>query len=92
MSTGSTSEADARRAADEFARERGLVLVGHVLDGDMEPERCASPIYTVLSGFPTEWWVVLAVDEHAEVLRSSTVIGISKRTGVAHLLGDAGDE
>ena len=82
----------ARRIADEFARERGLVLVGPVVDGEEEPERCAFPIYNVPHDYPASWYVVLAVDEQPVALRSSRVIGISKQTGVAHLLGDAGDE
>jgi hypothetical protein len=61
-------------------------------DGDAEPERCAFPVYLMPSGYPSEWWVVPAGDEHPVILRSSRVIGVSKRTGEAHLLGDAGDE
>jgi hypothetical protein len=92
MTSEHISIVTARRIADEFARERGLVLVGPVLDGEAEPERCNVPIYLKPPDYPASWYVVLAIDEHADVLRSSRVIGVSKRTGEAHLLGDAGDE
>lgn len=92
MLTEPISIVRARRIADEFARTQGLMLVGPVLDGEAEPERCDFPIYMLPPDYPEGWFVVLAIDEEPIALRSSRVIGVSKWTGAARLLGDAGDE
>ena len=57
------SIATARRIADEFARTQGLVLVGPVIDGEAEPDRCSFPIYILPRDYPAGWYVVLAGHE-----------------------------
>jgi len=92
MSVDPFSRKEARRAAEEFASENDLRLSGELVDGDTEPERCQYPIYEPPPGFPTGWWVCTAIEKNLKMLRSSLVIGVSKRTGAVQILGEAGDE
>lgn len=92
MSVDSFSRQEARRAAEEFATENELRLSGELVDGDEEPERCQHPMYDPPPDFPAGWWVCVAIDKNLEMLKSSTVIGVSKRTGAVRILGGAGDE
>lgn len=92
MSVDPFSRHEARRAAEAFASENELRLRGKLIDGDSEPDRCKYPLYNPPPNFPAGWWVCLAIDKNLEMLKSSVVIGVSKRTGAVRILGEAGDE
>ena len=85
------SRSEAEGAACQ-GNENDLRLSGELVDGDTEPERCQYPIYEPPPGFPTGWWVCTAIERNLKMLRSSLVIGVSKRTGAVQILGEAGDE
>lgn len=89
-----TSLRAAHEAADGFAQQNGLLLMGRCIDGDLcQPDPW--PIYMPPVGFPAGWWVFYAVDDASgltRALKSSTLIGVSKWTGGARILGSAGDE
>ena len=87
------TEDSARDAALDLARENGLGLRGSMIDGDRNPQPHWPSLYNPPAGFPSGWWVVKALPEPWNgLLQSSTLIGVSKWTGGARVLGSAGDE
>jgi len=92
MSADSFSRHEARRAAEVFASENELQLHGELIDGDNEPEKCQYPLYNPPPDFPAGWWVCLAIEKDLGMLKSSVVIGVSKRMGTVRILGEAEDE